>query len=159
MPAANELQVTAVLRVLLLWQRLLPAALAESHVDADRLLPAQPLALRPQHQLLLLELRQAAADAACEATAGAGTDDSEAAAAVAAAAPALTSAAALLPALRLLVGAQHSAVRDAARRWLLQHLLGTAAFAGNPEEAVLWLELLPRCALAPGLLPSNSLLI
>ncbi|KAL4434021.1 hypothetical protein ABPG75_000462 [Micractinium tetrahymenae] len=143
--AANELQLTAVLRLLLLWQRLLPAALAEANVDAERLLPTQPLALRPHHQLLLLELLQAAADATLEAAANSAGGEGGAAAAVATAAvPAAASAASLLPPLRLLAGAQHAAVRTAARRWLLQRLLATAAFEGNGEEAVLWLDLLPR---------------
>lgn len=155
MRAANELQLTAVLRLLLLWQRLLPAALAEANVDAERLLPARSLALKPQHQLLLLELLQAAADASSEASASAAED---ATAAAAAAAPAVTSAAALLPPLHLLVGARHAAVRAAARRWLLQRLLATAAFAGNGEEAVLWLDLLPGCALPAGLMRAPCLL-
>lgn len=115
------------LRLLLLWQRLLPAALSEANVAVERLLPQQPLALRPQHQLLLLDLLLASADdtvAASMATAGAP----------------------LLPPLRLLVGSPHATVRSAARRWLLHRLLATAAFAGNEEEAVLWLDLLPRSA-------------
>jgi hypothetical protein len=133
-------QLSLVLRLLLLWQRLLPAALLESNVDAERLLPQQPLALRPQHQLLLLELLQAAADAAAAEAAGPGSAE---AAGAAASGPA--AAAALLAPLRLLVGSQHAAVRAAARRWLLQRLLATGAFSGNGEEPVLWLDLLPRC--------------
>lgn len=153
MSAANKLQLTAVLRLLLLWQRVLPAALAEANVDAERLLPAQPLALRPQHQLLLLELLQAAADAAGDSAAGAADEDGGGAA-TACAAPAVPSATALLPPLRLLVGGRHAAVRSAARRWLLKRLLATAAFEGNSEEAVLWLDLLPRCVCSAALLPA-----
>jgi nucleolar pre-ribosomal-associated protein 1 len=149
-PAANELQLSAVLRALLLWQRTLPAALAEAHVDAARLLPAQPLALRPPHQLLLLELLHAAADAAeagAEADAGisngaatATTAGQDAAAGGSPAPPQL-----LLPVLRLLAGpGVAAAVRGAARGWLLRWLLGCGAFGGNEEEAVLWLDLLPR---------------
>jgi hypothetical protein len=140
LPAANELQLTAVLRLLLLWQRLLPAALVEASVDAERLMPSQPLGLRPQHQLLLLELLAAAAEAS--AAAAAATDGGAAAAAVAA-----TSAApVLLPALRLLAAPGVAApVRVAARDWLVRRLLATGAFSGNEEEAVLWLDLLPRC--------------
>ena len=134
--AANELQLTAVLRLLLLWQSLLPAALAEAGVHAERLMPQQPLQLRPQHQLLLLELLLAAADGS-GVSAAVGSKD--AAVAAAAAAPPQ-----LLPLLRLLVGGQQGAVRAAARRWLLQRLMATTAFAGNGEEAVLWLDLLPR---------------
>lgn len=142
--AANELQLTAVLRLLLLWQRLLPAALAEANVDADRLMPAQPLALRPQHQLLLLELLHAAADAAAASAAQAadGSDSSTEGAGVPAASMA---GAALLPPLRLLVGSPAATVRAEARGWLLRRLLATGAFGGNEEEACLWLDLLPRC--------------
>lgn len=137
-PAANELQLTAVLRLLLLWQRLLPGALAESNVDAERLLPQQPLGLRPEHQLLLLELLLAAADTAGAADGGDSTAGASAAASVSA------GASALLPVLRLLVGSPAAAVRGAAHRWLLRRLLASGAFGGNPEEATLWLDLLPR---------------
>lgn len=128
------------LRVLLLWQRLLPSGLADAHVDAERLMPQQPLPLRPQHQLLLLELLTAAADAvAASATAGSDAEHAVQAATVAAA------AAALLPPLRLLVGPGVApAVRAAARSWLLRRLLATGAFSSNVEEAVLWLDVLPR---------------
>lgn len=141
--AANELQLTAVLRLLLLWQRLLPAALAEANVDAERLMPAQPLSLRPQHQLLLLELLHAAADAAAASVAQAadGSDSSTQSAGVPAASMA---GAALQPPLRLLVGSPAAAVRAEARGWLLRRLLATGAFGGNEEEACLWLDLLPR---------------
>ncbi|PRW57763.1 Nucleolar pre-ribosomal-associated 1,N-terminal [Chlorella sorokiniana] len=141
--AANELQLTAVLRLLLLWQRLLPAALAEANVDAERLMPAQPLALRPQHQLLLLELLHAAADAAAASAADAtgSADGSTEGAGVPAAA---TAGASLLPPLRLLVGSPAAAVRAEAHAWLLRRLLATGAFGGNEEEACLWLDLLPR---------------
>ena len=129
------------LRLLLLWQRLLPAALAEANVDAERLVPAQPLALRPQHQLLLLELLQAAADTA--ATAAAEASEGEGSSTGASGWPAASTAgAALLPPLRLLVGSP--AVRAAARGWLLRRLLATGAFGGNEEEALLWLDLLPK---------------
>ena len=143
-PTANELQLTAVLRLLLLWQRLLPAALAEANVDAERLVPGQPLALRPQHQLLLLELLHASADADTASAAGAAEGDGSSR--VGPSVPATTmSGASLLPPLRLLVGSPVAAVRAEAHSWLLRRLLATGAFGGNQEEACLWLDLLPRC--------------
>lgn len=134
------------LRVLLLWQRLLPGALAESNVDAERLLPQHLLALRPEHQQLLLDLLHAVADAAADATVDgdASAAGGGGAAFASASAGGGTGAGALLPVLRLLVGSPAAAVRASARRWLLRRLLATGAFGGNPEEAVLWLDLLPR---------------
>ncbi len=60
------------------------------------------------------------------------------------AAPVPLSAALLLPVLRLLCETRHEEVRQLARRWVLTRLGATGALGRRREEALVWLDLLPR---------------
>ncbi|GAB4818251.1 hypothetical protein N2152v2_005297 [Parachlorella kessleri] len=146
--AANSELLSALLRVLVGWQRSLPGALAESHVDVERLVPQDLLALRPHHQLLFLELLlaelPAPASASNEPRLLSGYPGNSGSGALVPLPATL-----LLPVLRLLCGAQHGEVSQLARRWALARLAATGAFHGQEDEALVWVDLLPRSADCP----------
>eukprot|EP00887_Chlorella_sp_A99_P003671 scaffold7.g3671.t1 len=132
---SNGLLLAAVLRALLLWQRCLPGALAESHIDAERLVPQQPQLLAPHLQLQYLQLMMAAAGS----TGGSAGGSARGSATSCATLPSQL----LLPVLRMLTGPMPE-VSAAATAWLRLRLAGTGAFVGNVQELELWLGLLPR---------------
>ena len=142
---ANELLLGALRRVRRGWAACLPGALAEGRVDVGRLLPQDPLALKPVHQLQFMELLLSAAEAAPgqDGAGVGGSAEQQQQEQQQAAAVATLTAAQLLPALRLLVGAGAAEVRAAAYHWLLGRLHATTVFGANPDEAALWLDWLP----------------